>query len=170
MLSFAHYSINVSPLEMGTKARFSETRLQDDMRKEKHGDSGPKASVCARAPTLCSFMNWPQIYHTNIELFSELKIWLCIYNTRSATNTCCLPLKSSLIVCRLFIHSNIFWPPPSGIVSEVIGTGVQKGSHGSYPPSSSFLHEEEDNSELCENELSGRLGCNGRKSRIPRVD
>ena len=42
---------------MGTKARFSETRLQDDMRKEKHGDSGPKASVCARAPTLCSFMN-----------------------------------------------------------------------------------------------------------------
>ena len=55
-------------------------------------------------------------------------------------------------------------------MSEVIGTGIKKGSHGPYPHRSSFLHEEEDNSELCENVVSGRLGCNGRKSRIPRVD
>ena len=107
MSSFTHYSINVSPLEMGTKARFSETRQQDNMGKEKHGGSGPKASMCAGAPTPCSFMNWPQIYHTNKELFSELKIWLCIYNTRSATNTFCLPLKFTLCVSFIYSLKNI---------------------------------------------------------------
>lgn len=127
MLSFTHYSINVSPLEMGTKARFSETRQQDNMREEKHGGSGPKVSVCARAPTLCSFMNWPQIYHTNKELFSELKIWLCIYDTRSATNTFCLPLKFTHCVSFIYSLKNILTIfHVSGIVSEVIGSVVKK--------------------------------------------
>ena len=92
---------------MGTKARFSETRQQDNMGKEKHGGSDPKASVCARAPTLCSFMNWPQIHHRKKELFSELKIWLCIYNTRSATNTFCLPLKFTHCVSFIYSLKNI---------------------------------------------------------------
>lgn len=54
-------------------------------------------------------------------------------------------------------------------MSEVIGLG-EKGVMVHTLPDLPFLHEEEDNSELCENELGGRLGCNGRKSRIPRVD